>query len=150
MFQPEKVERDRYGFWLHSALRNAPEDVPITDLPDSVGMEFSFVSFESDAPDEQYAGWARKIDARTGADANGKLTVEAAALVLAACATESGEQFSSVLIQADKEQMERAYKVAAKEVHPDRGGSESSMARVNEAAGVLRSHFGNKQQGARA
>lgn len=91
---------------------------------------------------EQYAGWTRRIEsqAQTGAG-NGKLTVEAAALVLAACASASGVQYSSVLVQSDASEMERAYRAAAKEAHPDRGGSDASMAKVNEAAAVLRAHF---------
>lgn len=94
---------------------------------------------------EQYAGWTKRIESQTGAQGgNGKLSVEAAALVIAACASASGEQFSSVLIQSDSAEAERAFKAAAREVHPDAGGSEASMAKVNEAMSLLRGHFKTK------
>jgi hypothetical protein len=51
MFQPEKLERDRYGFCFHSAL-NKSEEEDITRLPEAEGMEFNFVSFEADASDK--------------------------------------------------------------------------------------------------
>lgn len=48
MFQQETLERDRYGFCFNSAL-NKSEEEDITKHPDAEGMEFHFVSFESDA-----------------------------------------------------------------------------------------------------
>lgn len=51
MFQPEEVERDKYGFWYHSALKESQEE-DITKVEGAEGMEFKFVSFESDASDE--------------------------------------------------------------------------------------------------
>ena len=53
MFQAEEVERDKYGFWLHSAFtKPAAEEVDVTKLPISEGMEFRFVDFEGDASEE--------------------------------------------------------------------------------------------------
>jgi hypothetical protein len=52
MLQPETVERDKYGFWLHSVLLKLEEDQPIDGLPEAEGMEFSYVEFFSDAPEE--------------------------------------------------------------------------------------------------
>jgi hypothetical protein len=95
---------------------------------------------------EQYAGWTKKVESRAGVQ-GGKLSPESAALVLAACASASGEQFSSALIQSDECEMERSYKVAAKEVHPDVGGSEASMAKVNEARKVMQEYFRSKAKG---
>lgn len=51
MFQQETLERDEYGFCFHSAL-NKSEEEDITKIPEAEGMEFRFVSFESDASDE--------------------------------------------------------------------------------------------------
>ncbi len=92
---------------------------------------------------EQYAGWTKRIDARTGTEANGKVTPETAAEVLAACA---GVGHQANFILARPEEMERAYKAAARETHPDFGGSAGSMAKVSEAARVLREHFKGKSQ----
>lgn len=52
MLQPETVKRDQFGYWFHSAIRDTPEDTPIHDLPVAEGMEFEYISFDSDAPDE--------------------------------------------------------------------------------------------------
>jgi hypothetical protein len=52
MFLPEPVQRDHYGQWFHSALNALEEEKLITDLPEAQGMEFCYVSFEGDAPDE--------------------------------------------------------------------------------------------------
>jgi hypothetical protein len=51
MFQPEEVKRDENGFWLHSAF-NDTEEEDITKLPVSQGMEFRFIDFFDDAPDD--------------------------------------------------------------------------------------------------
>lgn len=51
MFQPEIVSRDKYGYWLHSVVAESLEDVPIPCLPQAADMEFSFVSFDTDAPE---------------------------------------------------------------------------------------------------
>jgi hypothetical protein len=52
MFQPEKLERDKYGFCFHSVLDRLEEDQPIEALPEAVGMEFAYVEFFDDAPAE--------------------------------------------------------------------------------------------------
>jgi hypothetical protein len=52
MFQPEKVERDVYGYWFHSAVRDSEEDQPINELPGAEGMEFRYVSFDNDASEK--------------------------------------------------------------------------------------------------
>jgi hypothetical protein len=59
MFQPEEVKRDEYGFWLHSALARLPEDVSLTKQPETIDMEFFFVSFDSDAPAEMRGQYKR-------------------------------------------------------------------------------------------
>lgn len=66
------------------------------------------------------------------------MTVEAASAVLAACA-EGG--WSAEVISKSKNEMESAYRAAAKNTHPDYGGTDQSMAAVNVAAKVLRAHF---------
>lgn len=52
MITPETVKRDGYGYWFHSAVRDSEEDQPIDELPCAEGMEFSYVSFDSDASEE--------------------------------------------------------------------------------------------------
>lgn len=52
MLKPETVERDKWGWWLHSVVSESREDTPVTELPEAAGMEFRFISFDSDAPDE--------------------------------------------------------------------------------------------------
>lgn len=90
--------------------------------------------------DEHYAGFKHKrVEAQTGTPANGKMSVEAASAVLAACA-EGG--WTAEVIGRSKDEMEKAYRAAAKLTHPDFGGTDHSMARVNIAAQVLRTHFG--------
>jgi hypothetical protein len=90
--------------------------------------------------DQHYEGFKHKrVEARTGVNGmNGKLTPEAAAAVLAACA--EGGWTAEVLLRSAAE-MESAYRQAARNVHPDFGGTDHSMAKVNEAATVLRQHF---------
>jgi hypothetical protein len=56
MFNPEPIIRDQDGFWLHSVLRAAEEQC-IDDLPESEGMEFHYVDFENDAPQELKEIW---------------------------------------------------------------------------------------------
>src|SRR3712207_3646266 len=51
MFEREEVARDKYGFFYHSALRGSEEE-EIRKVPGAEGMDFRFVSFESDAPQE--------------------------------------------------------------------------------------------------
>jgi hypothetical protein len=55
MFEPVTPQRDESGFWTHPAVdealrRRREED--ITRLPESEGMEFVFVEFFGDAPEE--------------------------------------------------------------------------------------------------
>lgn len=89
--------------------------------------------------DVHYAGFKHKrVEARTGSPTNGSMTVEAAGAVIAACA--EGGWTADVIIKS-KDEMESAYRAAAKNTHPDMGGTEHSMARVNVAAQVLRTHF---------
>src|SRR5215467_4423076 len=52
MFQAEKIQRDKYGFWLHSALEPLEEHQPITDLPAAEGMEFRYIAFVDNAPED--------------------------------------------------------------------------------------------------
>lgn len=88
--------------------------------------------------DQHYEGFThRRVESRTGADNNAKLTPEAAAAVMAACA--EGGWTAEVLLKSSVE-MESAYKQAARNTHPDFGGTDHSMAKVNEAARVLRAH----------
>jgi len=90
--------------------------------------------------DEHYAGFKHKrVEAQTGTPVNGKMSIEAAAAVLAACA--EGGWTPEVVIRS-RDEMEKAYRTAAKNTHPDFGGTDHSMARVNLAAQVLRTHFG--------
>lgn len=90
--------------------------------------------------DVHYAGFKHKrVEAQTGTPVNGKMDVDAAAAVLAACA-EGG--WTAEVIQRSRDEMEKAYRAAAKNTHPDYGGTDHSMARVNLAAQVLRAHFG--------
>lgn len=89
--------------------------------------------------DQHYEGFKhRRVESTTGADNRVKLTTEAAAAVLAACA--EGGWTPDVLLKSPTE-METAYRQAARNTHPDFGGTDHSMAKVNEAAKVLRSHF---------
>jgi hypothetical protein len=89
--------------------------------------------------DQHYEGFKhRRVEARTGADNNSKLTPEAAAAVLAACA--EGGWTTETLLKSAAE-TESAYRQAARNTHPDFGGTDHSMAKVNEAASVLRGHF---------
>ncbi len=95
--------------------------------------------------DEHYAGFRHKrVEAQTGTG-NGALTLEGAAAVLAACA-EGGWTAQSLLLSAAE--TEAAYKAAAMKAHPDHGGTEHAMAKVNEAAAMLRRHFDAKAAGA--
>lgn len=53
MFQPEIVERDGQGFWLHSILREKlGVDGSVEALPEAKDTEFRYVAMEVDAPDE--------------------------------------------------------------------------------------------------
>jgi hypothetical protein len=52
MLTPEPVTRDRYGFWLHSALRTLHDGQEIADHEAVGGMELRFVVFEFDAPED--------------------------------------------------------------------------------------------------
>ena len=52
MIQPEPVERDQYGFWLHPALLKLEDEQPISELPEAAGMDLRFVEFFDDAPEE--------------------------------------------------------------------------------------------------
>jgi hypothetical protein len=89
--------------------------------------------------DQHYEGFKHKrVEARTASNGNGKLTPEAAAAVIAACA--EGGWTAEVLLRSSVE-MESAYRQAARNTHPDFGGTDHSMAKVNEAAAVLRQHF---------
>ncbi len=56
MFQPETVERDEYGWWLHSALRDG-EDEDVRKIPVAEDMDFHFVEFYEDAPTELQAAY---------------------------------------------------------------------------------------------
>jgi hypothetical protein len=96
--------------------------------------------------DQHYEGFKHKrVEAQTGVQGkNGNLTPEAAAAVIAACA--EGGWTAEVLLRSPSE-MESAYKKAARNVHPDFGGTDHSMAKVNEAGAVLRSHFKNAAAG---
>jgi hypothetical protein len=88
--------------------------------------------------EQHYEGFRHKrVEARTGAQ-SGELTPEAAAAVLARCA-EGGWTAETVLRSRDE--MESAYKAAARIAHPDMGGTEHAMSSVNAAAAVLRAHF---------
>lgn len=89
--------------------------------------------------DQHYEGFQHKrVEARAGAPSNGKMTVEAAAAVIAACA-EGG--WTSDVIARSADEMEAAYRQAARNTHPDFGGTTVSMAAVNNAAQVLRANF---------
>jgi len=88
--------------------------------------------------DQHYEGFKhRRVESRTGTDNNTKLSPEAAAAVIAACA-EGGWTAETLLKSANE--MESAYRQAARNTHPDFGGTNHSMAKVNEAAQVLRTH----------
>lgn len=89
--------------------------------------------------DVHYAGFKHKrVEAQTGTPVNGKMSVDAASAILAACA-EGG--WTPEVIGRSRDEMEAAYRAAAKKTHPDYGGTDLSMARVNLAAQVLRQHF---------
>lgn len=88
--------------------------------------------------DEHYAGFKHKRMESVNVAANGTMSVEAAGAVLAACA--EGGWTAEVIVKSASE-MESAYRQAAKNTHPDYGGTDISMARVNTAARVLREHF---------
>lgn len=51
MFEPETVERDAEGFWLHSIAAGAEEETRWRDIPGADGMEWRFVHFDRDAPE---------------------------------------------------------------------------------------------------
>jgi hypothetical protein len=61
MFSPEPVERDKYGFWYHSALKNSEEE-DLTEIDGAEDMEFSLVSFEDDAPEELRELYAQALN----------------------------------------------------------------------------------------
>lgn len=85
---------------------------------------------------KQYEGFARKkVEAQTGSPANGHMTREAAAAVLAACA--QGGWTAASLMTASPDEIERCYKQAARNEHPDVGGSHETFVRVGEAYSVL-------------
>lgn len=90
--------------------------------------------------DQHYEGFKHKrVEAHTGAQGkNEALTPEAAAAVIAACA--EGGWTAEVLLRSATE-AEAAYRQAARNVHPDFGGTDHSMAKVNEAISMLRNHF---------
>lgn len=90
--------------------------------------------------DQHYEGFKHKrVEAQTGVQGkNGALTIESAAAVIAACA-EGG--WTTEILMRSVDEMESAYRQAARNVHPDFGGTDHSMAKVNEAATVLRNHF---------
>lgn len=89
--------------------------------------------------DQHYEGFKHKrVEAQTGVQGkNGALTPEAAAAVIAACA--EGGWTADVLLKSAGE-LESAYRQAARNVHPDFGGTDHSMAKVNESIAVLRQH----------
>jgi hypothetical protein len=96
--------------------------------------------------DQHYEGFKhRRVEARTGTDNNAKLTPDAAAAVIAACA--EGGWTAETLLKSGTE-LESAYRQAARNTHPDFGGTAHSMAKVNEAVTVLRKH--HKSAGAAA
>ncbi|HMF55091.1 MAG TPA: hypothetical protein VK619_01915 [Pyrinomonadaceae bacterium] len=87
--------------------------------------------------DQHYAGFKhKKVEAQTG-NQTGKLTPEAAANVIAACA--EGGWTADTLLNSSAE-TETAFKAAARKTHPDLGGSVASMSSVNAAIKVLRQH----------
>jgi hypothetical protein len=70
MLTPERVRRDRYGFWLHPLLGRLREGQQITDLEEARAMELCFRSFELDAPRDLLGlyhsvrgDWARAVRA---------------------------------------------------------------------------------------
>jgi hypothetical protein len=89
---------------------------------------------------KQYAGFARKKIGDEGARHNGKqeMTPEAAASILVACA-EGGWTVQGVL--SGRAEMEACFKQAAKNSHPDAGGTDNSFVAVSQAVAVLRRHF---------
>lgn len=88
--------------------------------------------------DQHYEGFKhRRVESRTGNDNKSKLSPEAAAAVMAACA--EGGWTADALLRSPAE-VESAYRQAARNTHPDFGGIDHSMAKVNEAASVLRAH----------
>lgn len=85
---------------------------------------------------KQYEGFARKkVEAQTGTPANGSMSREAAAAVLAACA--QGGWSAASLMTASAEEVKHCYQQAAKNEHPDVGGSHETFVRVNEAYKVM-------------
>ena len=85
---------------------------------------------------KQYEGFARKkVESQAGAPANGKMTREAAAAVLAACA--QGGWTQATLMSASTDEVKRCYKQAAANEHPDVGGSQETFVRIREALKTL-------------
>lgn len=87
---------------------------------------------------KQYEGFARKkVEAQTGAPANGngRMSREAAAAILAACA--KGGWTTASLMAASPEEVKRCYRQAADNEHPDHGGTQGTFVRIGEAYKVL-------------
>lgn len=95
---------------------------------------------------EQYTGW-KAIDApRT----NMAMTAEQAAEFLNRMSmshngsSEASVKYTTPLLMAEKEYVDNAYRMAAKNCHPDTGGNHEDFTRLQEAKRVLDQHFAGK------
>jgi hypothetical protein len=83
---------------------------------------------------EQYAGW-KALPAM--GESSATMTVEEAARWVAGHAGQS-----TIFVMANKENLESAYKDAARKLHPDSAsGNHDDFVRLGQALGVLRKHF---------
>lgn len=130
-FEPMQFECDRFNDWK-SNLR------AIALAMEALRKVERYSVSSRGKEDAHTAGFRHaRVESRTGAHTGGELTVEAAAAVLVACA-DSGQAPEDLI--RSPERTESTFKVAARNTHPDAGGTDHSFAKVSQAIRVLRAH----------